>query len=218
VYKQANGFGGAADLGFGVTDDAGAGFWSEFQRLGGVEGVGYPISNRFSYGGYLTQAFQKLALQWRPELGQAVPVNVLDDLGRRGSDAWLETNREVPRAPLQSADAGLDWPQVVERHTALLGNYPGLWEFYVSSPDALDRFGLPVAVSDYGSVVSVRLQRATLQLWQLDMPWAAAGSVVVGNGGDLGKEAGLWPLEAITPGVVLQPWERARSSAAKRGW
>lgn len=31
------------------------------------------------------------------------------------------------------------------------------------------------------------------------MPWAAAGTVVAGNGGDLAKEAGLWPAGAVTP-------------------
>jgi hypothetical protein len=205
VYKQANGFGGTGDVGYTVLDDADAAFWSELQRLGGVELVGYPISGRFTYAGYLTQAFQKLVLQWQPELGRAVPVNVFDELDQRGSNAWLEANREVPRPSLQSGDSGLEWPQVVERHTALLDPYRGLWDFYSASPDAVDRFGLPVGIHDYGSVVSVRLQRATLQLWQIDVPWAAAGSVVVGNGGDIGKEAGLWPLEAVTPGVVLQP-------------
>ena len=60
-------------------------------------------------------------------------------------------------------------------------------------------------VADYGSVVSVRLQRATLQLWKSDTPWASAGSVVVGNGGDLAKEAGLWPVDAMTPISVVAP-------------
>lgn len=31
------------------------------------------------------------------------------------------------------------------------------------------------------------------------MPWAAAGTVTVANGGDLGKEAGLFPREALVP-------------------
>jgi len=42
-------------------------------------------------------------------------------------------------------------------------------------------------------------QRATLQLWTEDQPWAAAGTVVVSNGGDIAKEAGLWPLDALAP-------------------
>jgi hypothetical protein len=63
----------------------------------------------------------------------------------------------------------------------------------------METFGLPLSVKDYGSFVSVRLQRATLQLWLVDTAWAPAGSVVVGNAGDLAKEAGLWPLSALAP-------------------
>jgi hypothetical protein len=205
AYRQTNGFGGAGELGFTVVDDADAAFWSEFQRLGGAEVVGFPISGRFMYGGYLTQAFQKLVLQWRPDLAQAVPVNVLDDLGQRGSDAWLDASREVPRPSLQADDAGLTWDAMLSRRTALLEAYPSLADFYAAQPDAVERFGLPVGISDFGSLLSVRFQRATLHLWKVDTAWAAAGSVVIGNGGDLGKEAGLWPLEAIAPGVVVEP-------------
>ena len=206
TYRQANGFGGAGDLGYTVVDDADAAMWSEFQRLGEVDLVGYPISNRFTYGGYLTQAFQKLVLQWRPELGQAVPINVLDDLDQHGSNAWLNANREIPQPSVLAGDAGLPWEAVVERHTALLDAYPPLRDFYAGQADAIDLFGLPIGIHDYGSVITVRLQRATLQLWAVDTPWAASGTVVVGNGGDLAKEAGLWPLEAITPlGVDAEP-------------
>jgi hypothetical protein len=43
LFKQANGFGGAGDLGYEVVDDAAAVLWTEFQRLGGLI-IGYPIS------------------------------------------------------------------------------------------------------------------------------------------------------------------------------
>ena len=198
-YKQANGFGGAGALGFAVTDDDSANMWSEMQRLGGVERVGYPISNQFSYAGFLTQAFQKLVLQWRPDLGRAVPVNVFDELNQHGSDAWLAASRQTPPAADTSTDANLSWDQVVARHTALLQDYPALSQAYDADPNALETYGLPLAVQDYGPVVAVRLQRATLQWWRTDTPWAAAGSVVVGNGGDEAKDAGLWPDLATTP-------------------
>ncbi|MGI5836617.1 MAG: hypothetical protein ACOX87_09035, partial [Chloroflexota bacterium] len=35
--------------------------------------------------------------------------------------------------------------------------------------------------------------------WKEDVPWAKKGDVSVANGGDLAKEAGLWPDEAIVP-------------------
>jgi len=36
-------------------------------------------------------------------------------------------------------------------------------------------------------------------LWTVDVPWAAAGTVVLGNTGDLAKEVGLWTSEALVP-------------------
>jgi hypothetical protein len=54
-------------------------------------------------------------LQWRPELGQAVPLNVFDELGAHGTDTWLEQVRQVPRAEDASADQGLTWDEIVRR-------------------------------------------------------------------------------------------------------
>jgi hypothetical protein len=88
---------------------------------------------------------------------------------------------------------------VVSRHEALLDGYPALRAFYDTDPDRLDHYGLPLSVADYGPLVSVRLQRATIQLWTVDVPWAAAGTVVLGNSGDLAKEVGLWSSDALIP-------------------
>jgi hypothetical protein len=198
-YREANGFGGAGDTGFSVVDDAQAAFWTELQRFGGVNAIGYPITGRFQYQGFTTQAFQKLVLQWRPELNRSVPVNVLDDLNAHGSDVWLDRARQVPPAADTSADAGLSWEQVVARHTSLLDPYPALRSFYDATPGAIDVYGLPLSTKDYGGFVAVRLQRGTLQLWT-----QADGSqrVAVGNAADVAKEAGLWPLPAITAQVA----------------
>jgi hypothetical protein len=208
MYKQANGFSGAGDLGYAVVDDGEASFWSEYQRYGGVEQLGYPISGRFMYGGYLTQAFQKLVLQWHPEDSSAVPVNVFDELHLHGSDAWLETDQQIPRPPasIVAAAAAIpaDGDPSADSPLSLLDGYPELQQFYANQPDGLDFFGMPVAIADNGNVVSVRLQRATFQLWRLDTLWAAAGTIVVGNAGDLAKEAGLWPREATIPGPAAQ--------------
>src|SRR5688572_11539493 len=43
--------------GYTVLDDGQARFWAEYQRLGGAQTVGYPISRRFVYDGFVTQAF-----------------------------------------------------------------------------------------------------------------------------------------------------------------
>jgi hypothetical protein len=199
-YRQANGFGGAGPQGYSVVDDDQAKFWTELQRLGGVDAIGYPISGRFQFGGFTTQAFQKLVLQWRPELGQAVPVNVLDELNRNGSDPWLDRDRQVPPAADTSADNGLSFDAITQRHIALLDAYPALHDFYVNTPDAVQKFGLPLSVKDYGAFVAVRLQRATLQLYP---PAGGRQQVVVGNAADLAKEVGLWPPSATTPITAL---------------
>jgi hypothetical protein len=198
AFRQANGFDGAGESGFVVVDDAQASFWSEFQRWGGADRLGYPISNRFAFKGYWTQAFQKLALQWRPDLQQAVPVNVLDEMNAARLDRWLDATRQVPAAADTAADVGLDFPAVVSRHVALLAAYPELLAFYQDNPAALDQYALPLAFKDYGPFVAVRLQRVTFQL--RDEP--PGPRIVLGNAADIAKDADVWPADAAIPGAV----------------
>ena len=42
-------------------------------------------------------------------------------------------------------------------------------------------------------------QRAVIQQWKVDVPWARAGETTVANGGDVAKEAGLLPQDATQP-------------------
>jgi hypothetical protein len=199
-YKETNGFNGAGDAGYSVFDDQAASLWTEFQRLGGVAHLGYPISNRFDYGGLPTQAFQRAALQWRPDLNEAVPLNILDELSARGDDPWLDSARNVPPLPADSSGTAFaDSEDVMSQRLAMLDEYPQLRDFYESDPDPLTDFGLPVSVKTYGPFVALRLQRGVLQLWITDTPWASAGTVVTGNAGDLAKEAGLWPASGLIP-------------------
>ena len=86
-YKQANGQGGAGETGFAITDEGGIPFWSEYQRLGGPEVLGYPVSARFVWDGFTVQAMQKVVFQWRPDTRSVAFVNVMDrmhDLGKDG--------------------------------------------------------------------------------------------------------------------------------------
>jgi hypothetical protein len=53
--------------GFQVVDRDGIPFFSEFRRLGGVEGIGYPVSRRFDLPGGAAQWFQRGYLRWNPE-------------------------------------------------------------------------------------------------------------------------------------------------------
>jgi hypothetical protein len=65
-----------------------------------VEVLGYPVSRRYRYpsdSGYLSQAFQRGILQWRPELGRAQLANVFDQFSEQGLDDLLEI-AGIPRA------------------------------------------------------------------------------------------------------------------------
>jgi hypothetical protein len=200
-YAEANGFSGVGSTGFSVIDDDGAAMWTAFQSLGGVDQLGYPVSERFMYGGFITQAFQKAALQWRPDVGpgQAVPVNVFDDLNLHGSDAWLQSDYQIPPEPAGGDNPSMSWDDLVAEHLALLDAYPALGAYYDNDPDGLNHFGLPESVQNDGNLVVARMQRGMLEMWLVDEPWGPAGTVIAGNAGDLAKDAGLWPLSALAP-------------------
>ena len=79
-YTQAR---GSAPSGSGsaVTDNDNVPFYTWFKRYGGVSAVGYPVSHRFQWKGFVTQSFQKVVFQWRPDQGGSVQfVNVFDEL------------------------------------------------------------------------------------------------------------------------------------------
>jgi sortase (surface protein transpeptidase) len=213
VYAVLQGFEGVAPLiasryfpetgGFTVADDDQAMFLSEFNRLGGVALLGYPVSRRFTFDGFVVQAFQKAILQWHPELQQAEFINVLDWMHLAHKDDWLASVRMTPPPASTVPDNGLSWDLVVARHLAYLDANPTIAATYFAVDQPVLRYGLPVSpVTDEGAALVIRCQRAVLQLWKTDQPWAAAGQVTVANGGDLAKEAGLLPGNAIT---LLEP-------------
>jgi hypothetical protein len=201
-FTQTNGRGdGPSAAGFSVTNADGIPFWDAFQDLGGVEVLGYPVSRRFQRDGLMVQAFQKAVLQWRPDRdGQVWFLNTFDVLHDQGKDDWLEVYRQTPRPADTAPDTGLAWERVVARHLAFLNRVPApLRERFLEDPLWLEHYGLPVATKEYPQSVVVRAQRATFQYWKETTPWAQKGDVTVANGGDLAKEAGVWPWLAVTP-------------------
>jgi len=176
---------------FTVSNRDGVSLLSEFERLGGIEALGYPISGRFILDGFTVQAFQKAILQWRPEHGRVAFVNVLDRLSEAGRDDWLLVHRMTPRPTDPSPDTGLSWADVVARRIAFLDVDARLRARYFSVADHIDRYGLPVATAQTEHAIVVRCQRAVLQLWKVDVPWARAGEITIANAGDLAREAGL---------------------------
>ncbi|MGH2350827.1 MAG: S1C family serine protease, partial [Chloroflexota bacterium] len=204
-YQVVNGYfftqtGGSPDYGYSVTDDDGIPLWQEFLRLGGPDVLGYPVSRRFVWDGFVVQATQKAVLQWRPDLGRAVPVNLLDELTEASMDDWLFTYRLIPKPVSFPEEASLSFPEIVEHRLTLLDGYPALRAAYLAAPDPLEANGLPVApVADVGPALVLRAQRRAFQLWKVPTPFAMPGQVTVVNAGDLGKEAGLYPQAAVLP-------------------
>ena len=198
-FTQTNGRPlGTGSLGFAVTNAEDILFWDTWQQSG-LENIGYPISQRFMWKGFLTQAFQKAAFQWQPGKGIFF-INVFDELHDAGFDPWLLAFRSTPPQLDPSFDAGKTWEQIVQDRLALLDADPGVKARYFAAPDPLLLFGLPTSqVRDLGNVVAIRTQRAVIQRWKVDVPWARAGEVTVANGGDIARELGLFPAEVLVP-------------------
>jgi hypothetical protein len=209
-FTQTNTAYGPSFRGFLVHDDQDANMWSEFQRLGGVQVAGYPVSFRFKMDGFLVQAFQKMILQWHPDTGQVQIVNVLDKLHDAGQDGFLQTVRQTPPPADNKADTGKTWPQVVAAHQGLLDDNAAIKAAYFADSDPISHYGLPVTGPvDEGNVIVVRCQRVVFQQWKTAVPWAAAGQVTIANGGDITKEAGLVPLDAALPAYPSAAWVSA---------
>lgn len=191
---------GGGQGGFRVVDDTQARFWTEMQRIGGIDTVGYPLSRRYERDGFVTQAFQKLILQWRADTGQVTPVNVFDELSKAGFDTVLRDQYSTP-LPLVGFDApGDTFNQIVTKRQALLNDNQAIRARYFAVADPLTVFGLPTSrVEDMGNHYAVRTQRAVFQQWKVDVPWAKAGDVTIANGGDIAKQLGWLTGPSLQP-------------------
>ncbi|MGB0384162.1 MAG: DUF4352 domain-containing protein [Ardenticatenaceae bacterium] len=191
---------GGGQGGYSVCDDGQAGFRSAFETWG-LQSVGYPVSQRYERAGFVTQAFQKAIMQWRPDTGTVALVNIFDDLHNDGFDQTLLETRQTP---LQLPDGwdgeGLTFAEVVAKRQGLLDARPALREAYFAASDPLTFYGLPTSeVEDMGNHYAIRLQRAVLQEWKENVPWASIGQVTIANGGDIAKELGGLPTAALAP-------------------
>ncbi|MGB0387761.1 MAG: neutral zinc metallopeptidase [Ardenticatenaceae bacterium] len=185
--------------GFSVCDDVNANFRTAFEQWG-LQKVGYPVSLRYTRDGFVTQAFQKAIMQWRPESGTVALVNIFDDLHNAGFDDTLLQVRQTPNQLPPGWDGDLSFNEVVTKRQALLDERPALRDSYFAAGDPLTFYGLPTSlVTDMGNHYAIRLQRAVLQEWKEDVPWAKTGEVTIANGGDIAKELGALPAPALIP-------------------
>ena len=205
------------DAGFRITDENGVNFASEFERLGGVEALGYPISRRFEWDGFTTQATQQAVLQWHPQANRAALINLLDAFADAGLDSWLEQQAQVPPRHVPHDEAGLIFDEVVAARLSYLDGYPALRQAYFAAPDHLERYGLPTApIADFGAVRVLRTQRAVLQEWRVQTDSTRPGQVTVLDAGTLAVEAGLIPAEATVALPASRTLARLPSSPPVR--
>ena len=167
-------------------------FLTEFQRVGGVGALGYPLTRAITFEGRPTQFFQKGILQWRPAAQSFAYLNVFDILSEKGFDPILAAQYLIPPPFDTSVDDGLNWDQVMARHIAIMAEVPAIASHVLGTPNWLDRYGLPMSIQDYGDVVVVRAQRAAFQWWRIDTSFAKAGDVTVVNSGDIAKALGAF--------------------------
>lgn len=192
--------GDGATMGYAVVDDSAASFWAAFQQFDGVGALGYPISNRFQWVGTPAQAFQRGILRWYPDPaggGSAGLVNAAEEFTVRRLDQWLKDRTMAPPAGWP-AEFGRTPEQIRESRTAAIQRYPALYDAYTAPKDPTAIFGAAVAPpAENETAVVLRTQKAILQLWKIDVPWAAAGQVTLANVGELWREAGFIAADAL---------------------
>ena len=196
-YEQASSKPGH---GFVVSDDDGVPLWREFQRLGGTQAVGYPISRRYPCDEAVCQAFERAIFKWAPKAREVELLSIFDWLHLSGEDAWLDERWGVPpwnapddvseaaskndRAPLERAD-----------QRAMLEANPLIQAAYEQSG--------PLAATLYGSARSYRAAdgRSVLRTQRavFVQPDDAPGQVQILSAGRVFADAGLVPNEVLEP-------------------
>jgi hypothetical protein len=212
-YPQARGD-RPINFGYTIVNDELCPCYTQFIALGGVGELGYPASQPYQEGPFIYQATQGVLLQWNPESGVMNIANVFDILSANGFDDYLEVKKQIPPSFDWSSDDGRPFHgagSIVENHfsvifdarsedsEAMRAARPVLRATYEANPNWLLHYGLPMGIKEYGNVIVVRGQRAAFQYWKEDVPWAAQGQVTKVLGGDVYKDSGLIPDEAVVP-------------------
>ena len=202
-YTQTNGEpAGESERGFALADNEYAMMWTEYRKLGGVRGVGYPVSTRFRLDGFVVQATERAVLQWRPDEQRVELFNVMDRLHDMGKDVWLRDTQFIPAQATFPNEQGMTFDQIVLHRESLLDASPAIRDRYFSVAAPMVLYGLPTsAVEDVGPALAVRFQRTVMFEWQETMPFAAVGEVSFAYVGDLARrpEIRLVPEEAARP-------------------
>ena len=201
-YTQANGTSlGPRGGGFEITDANNVPFWTFFNQTGGVEVLGYPVSQRFLWDGYVCQATQRAIMQWNPATNQVQLANIFDYLSGIGKDDWLLAAHLAPKPNrVPQEDQPLSFLMLAHFRFSWLYADPSIFHRYFTTPNYYAVYGLPTSpVVDLGPYDAVRFQRAVIYHWKFSVPWADDRGTSVGLAGDLLKELGLIPSAALQP-------------------
>ncbi|MBI3972910.1 MAG: lamin tail domain-containing protein [Chloroflexi bacterium] len=222
-------------LGYAVVDEPdGPPFWTSFQRLGGVDALGEPISRPFILpDARVYQATQHGLLAWRPGAAHADFADLLDVMSAAGIDDWLLEQgipRPVPVPVGPAAEPALALAAALERlgwltepaiRRAYFGDAPDAGRAIVH---ALTRYGLPASPPERFEAhepphVTQRFQRGVLRVVLSDETDEAepptAGPVAVG---ELLRESGLIALAALAPDRVVGGTLVARAPRPQLAW
>ena len=171
------------DDGFAVTNADGVPLY-DFIRERDLQAIGYPISQRWMSGPFTLQAFQKVILQWDPGKRRMNYYNTLDVLANRYPEVELPN---VPPHQVLEADRGADFATITQNHLALLEQNPTIKERFLSEPDWLNLYGLPIryeereAGGDPRGLQMLRAQRTVFVIWNVPAPGTTVGRVNLQN-------------------------------------
>ena len=176
------------DDGYAVTNADGVPLW-DFVRDRDLQAIGYPmpataISQRWVNGPFTLQAFQKVILQWDPDKGRMNYYNTLDVLANRYPEVELPN---VPPHQVLEADWGADFATITQNHLALLEQNLAIKDQFLSEPDWLSLYGLPISYEEREvdghpqGLQLLRTQRTVFVIWNVPAPGTAVGRVNLQN-------------------------------------
>ena len=169
--------------GYAVTNADGVPLW-DFVRERDLQAIGYPISQRWVNGPFTLQAFQKVILQWDPGKSRMNYYNTLDVLANRYPQVELPN---VPPHQVLAADRGADFATITRNHLALLDQNAAIKERFLSEPDWLNLYGLPIRYEEREvdgqpqGLQMLRAQRTVFVIWNVPAPGTTVGRVNLQN-------------------------------------
>ena len=208
------------DDGYAVTNLDGVPMW-DFVRDRDLQAIGFPISQRWTDGPFTLQAFQKVILQWDPGKQRMNYYNTLDALANRYPEVELPF---VPPHQVLEADRDADFGTITRNHLAILDQNPAIKRRFLSEPDWLNLYGLPIRYDELEvagnpqGVQMLRAQRTVFVVWNVPAAGITVGRVNLQNVPDKLKQLSnvvipdaakipaYPPDPALNPAIGVLPW------------